>query len=71
MLTEETVIDKIEVLPELNIIQVRRATRVLRNNETIATTLHRTTYTIEADVSHEDPLVQALMQVIRQFRGAE
>lgn len=58
-LTEESVIDKIEVLASGH-VQVRRATRILRDGELIAETYHRHVLAPGDDVSTEHPRVAAI-----------
>lgn len=61
-LTEQTVIDKIEVT-EGDFIQVRRATRIIRDGADIVSTSYaRVTYAPGADVSQEDAKVRAIAQ---------
>jgi hypothetical protein len=57
MLTEKTLIDKIELLPENGIIQVRYATVIKRDDVEISRSYLRTSYEKNADVSQADPLV--------------
>ena len=60
MLTEETTVDRIEVLED-GVVLVRRATFVLRDGERMPTPqYHRTSYAPGTDVAHEDPRVQAI-----------
>jgi hypothetical protein len=59
MLTETKVIDKIEVV-ENGIIQVREATRILKDGEQIAQTYHRWLLTPGQDISEQPTNVQAI-----------
>ena len=59
MLTEETVVDRIEVLED-GVVLVRRATFILRDGDRMPPQYHRTSYAPGADVAHEDPRVQAI-----------
>lgn len=59
MLTEQSTIDKIEVL-ETGHIQVRRVNRVLKDGRVIAETYHRHVISPSADLSNEDPKVRAV-----------
>ena len=63
MFTEQTVVDKIEVL-ESGYLQVRRAIRIVRDEtgEVVSQQYHRASYAPGADVSHEDPRVQLMAQ---------
>jgi hypothetical protein len=58
-LTETKVIDKIEVV-ENGIVQVREATRILKDGEQIAQTYHRWTLTPGQDISDQASNVQAV-----------
>jgi len=58
-LTETKVVDKIEVV-ENGIVQVREATRILKNGEQIAQTYHRWTLTPGQDISDQASNVQAI-----------
>lgn len=61
-LTEETTVDRIEVT-ENNFVQVRRATRVIRDGqEVVSQNYERVAYAPNVDVSHEDAKVQAICQ---------
>jgi hypothetical protein len=59
MLTETKAIDKIEVV-ENGTVQVREVTRIMRDNEVIATTYHRWSFNPESDVSEMPTNVQAI-----------
>lgn len=59
MLTETKVIDKIEVV-ENGIVQVREATRIMKDGEQIAQTYHRWLLTPGQDVSDQPANVQAI-----------
>lgn len=64
MLTEETVIDRIDVDALRGSVLVRRATFVLRDGVRQPNpTYHRNGYDPGQDVSHEDPRVQAIAAV--------
>lgn len=58
-LNEIKVIDKIEVV-ENGTIQVREATRIMRDDEQIAQTYHRSTFVPGSDVSEMPANVQAI-----------
>ncbi len=64
MLTEISLIDKIEVLPELRVLQVRTVTRFLRDGAIVGSTLARRTLQPGADLSSEDPLVAAVAKAV-------
>lgn len=63
MLTEQTVIDKIEVL-ENNTIQVRRANRVVKDGRVIAETYHRHVLSPGNDLTKEDTKVAAVANAV-------
>lgn len=58
-LQEVKVIDKIEVV-ENGIIQVREATRILKDGQQIAQTYHRSSFTPGQDVTDQPANVQAI-----------
>jgi hypothetical protein len=62
-LTEKTIIDKIEVI-ENNSIQVRTATIIEKDGVELTRTFHRHVLAPGADVSNEDPKVQAIATAI-------
>ena len=62
-LSEIKVIDKIEVV-ESGIIQVREATRIMRDGEQIAQTYHRWSFAPGSDVSSMPANVQAVAQAV-------
>ena len=62
-LTEKTIIDKIEVL-ESNAIQVRTATVIEKDGTELTRTFHRHVLVPGADITNEDPKVQAIATAI-------
>ena len=60
-LSEVKVIDKIEVV-ENGIVQVREATRIIKDGEQIAQTYHRISFAPASDVSGQPANVQAIAQ---------
>jgi hypothetical protein len=58
-LTEKTIIDKIEVI-ENNSIQVRTATIIEKDSTELTRTFHRHVLAPGADLTNEDPKVQAI-----------
>jgi hypothetical protein len=60
-LSEVKVIDKVEVV-ENGIVQVREATRILKDGEQIAQTYHRWTLSPGQDVSDQPANVQSICQ---------
>ena len=61
MLEEIKVIDKIEVV-ENGTVQVREATRILKNGKQIAQTYHRWSFSPASDISEMPANVQAIAQ---------
>ena len=59
-LTETTEQDKIEIVGEFKIIQVRTATVIKRDGEEISRSFHRHTVSPDADISGESAEVQAI-----------
>jgi hypothetical protein len=62
-LIEKTITDKIEVL-ESNSIQVRTATVIEKDGTELTRTFHRHVLTPGADLTNEDPKVQAIATAI-------
>ena len=62
-LTEKTIIDKIELI-ENNSIQVRTATVIEKDGTELTRTFHRHVVTPGADITNEDPKVQAIANAI-------
>jgi len=62
-LTEDTIVDSIDVLPSGQ-IQVRKATRVFRDGEEISKSFHRHVVSPGQDLSKEDPRVAAIGAVV-------
>ena len=62
-LTEKTIIDKIEVI-ETNSIQVRTATIIEKDGTELTRTFHRHVVAPGADITNEDPKVQAIANAI-------
>ena len=63
-LTEETVQDKIEVVGELKLIQVRTATVIKRDDVEISRSFHRHVVAPNDDVTGESTEVQAICAVV-------
>jgi len=74
-LTEDTIVDSIDVLPDGQ-IQVRRANRVFRDGTEISKAYHRHVVSPGDDLSKEDPRVAAIgalvhtAEVIAAFKAA-
>jgi hypothetical protein len=64
MLTETLLIDRIEVLPESGVVQVRQVTRIVKDDAVIASSYRRWSLNPGQDVSAEDPKVQAVCQAV-------
>jgi hypothetical protein len=62
-LIEKTIIDKIEVI-ENNSIQVRTATIIEKDGTELTRTFHRHVLAPGADLTNEDPKVQAIATAI-------
>lgn len=62
-LTEDTIVDSIDVLPSGH-IQVRKATRVFRDGVEISKAFHRHVVSPGDDLSLEDPRVAAIGAVV-------
>ena len=62
-LTETTIIDKIEVI-ENKSIQVRTATVIEKDGTELTRTFHRHVVAPGADITNEDPKVQAIANAI-------
>ena len=62
-LTEKTIIDKIELI-ENNSIQVRTATVIEKDGTELTRTFHRHVVAPGADITNEDPKVQAIANAI-------
>ena len=63
-LTEETIQDKIEVVGEHRIVQVRTATVIKRDGKEISRSFHRHIVKPDADLSSESADVQAICNVV-------
>ncbi len=59
-LTEETIEDKIEIVGEFKIVQVRTATVIKRDGVEISRSFHRHTVAPDADISGESAEVKAI-----------
>ena len=62
-LTEKTIIDKIELI-ENNSIQVRTATVIEKDGVELTRTFHRHVVAPGADITNEDPKVQAIANAV-------
>ena len=64
MLTEETEVDKIEVVTQYNILQVRTATIVKKDGVEIARSFHRHLVQPGDDLTGQDPKVVAIANAV-------
>ena len=64
MLTEETVQDKIEIVSEHKMIQVRTATVIKRDDVEISRSFHRHVVAPNADITGESTEVQAICNAV-------
>jgi hypothetical protein len=60
MLTKQTVLDKIEVLPRTGHIQVREALETVEDGEVISSKYHRRVVEPDADITGEPELIRNL-----------
>jgi len=65
-LEKKVFVDKLEILPEQKIIQVRIATVITDNNVEISRTFHRSVLNPNDDVSGQDPFVQKIFKVVQE-----
>ena len=63
-LTKEIVIDKIEVVGDHKMVQVRTATRVLEDGVVLSSGFHRHVVAPDADITGEDAEVQAICNAV-------
>jgi len=63
MLEKQIIVDQIEVV-ENGVVQVRTATRVIENNKTLSSALHRHVVEPGDDSSQEDVKVQAICAAV-------
>ena len=63
-LTEETIQDKIEIVGDYKIVQVRTATVIKRDGKEISRSFHRHTVSPNADISVESTEVQAICNAV-------
>ena len=63
-LTEETIEDKIEIVGDYKIVQVRTATIIKKNGTEISRSFHRHTVAPNSDISNESAEVKAICNVV-------
>ena len=65
-LEKKVFVDKLEILPEQKIVQVRIATVITDDNVEISRTFHRSVLNPNDDVSGQEPLVQKIFKVVQE-----
>ena len=65
-LEKKVFVDKLEILPELKIVQVRTATIITDNGVEISRSFHRSVLNPNDDVSGQEPLVQKIFKVVQE-----
>ena len=65
-LEKKVFVDKLEILPEQKIVQVRTATVITDNDVEISRSFHRSVLNPNDDVSGQEPLVQKIFKVIQE-----
>jgi phage host-nuclease inhibitor protein Gam len=63
-LTEETVQDKIEIVGDFKMVQVRTATVIKRDEEEISRSFHRHVVAPDDDITSESAEVQAICNAV-------
>jgi len=63
-LTEETIQDKIEIVGDYKIVQVRTATVIKRDGKEISRSFHRHSVAPDADTSNESAEVKAICNAV-------
>ncbi len=65
-LEKKVFVDKLEILPELKIVQVRTATIITDNGVEVSRAFHRSVLNPNDDVSGQEPLVQKIFKVVQE-----
>ena len=65
-LEKKSFVDKLEILPEQKIVQLRIATVITDNNVEISRTFHRSVLHPNDDVSGQEPFVQKIFKVVQE-----
>ena len=65
-LEKKSFVDKLEILPELKIVQVRTATIITDNGVEISRSFHRSVLNPNDDVSGQETLVQKIFKVVQE-----
>jgi hypothetical protein len=63
MINKEVIIDKIEVIENGGVL-IREATRIVEDGEEISRSYHRSSLAPGADISNQDPRVQAICNAV-------
>ena len=65
-LEKKVFVDRIEILPEQKMVQVRTATVITDDDVQISRTFHRSVLNPNDDVSGQEPLVQKIFKVVQE-----
>ena len=65
-LEKKVFVDKLEILPEQKIVQVRTATVITDNGVQVSRSFHRSVLNPNDDVSGQEPLVQKIFKVVQE-----
>ena len=65
-LEKKVFVDKLEILPELKVVQVRTATIITDNGVEVSRSFHRSVLNPNDDVSGQEPLVQKIFKVVQE-----
>ena len=65
-LEKKVFVDKLEILPEQKIVQVRTATIITDNGVEVSRSFHRSVLNPNDDVSGQEPLVQKIFKVVQE-----
>ena len=65
-LEKKVFVDKLEILPEHKIVQVRTVTVITDDGVEISRTFHRSLFNPNDDVSGQEPLVQKIFKVVQE-----
>ena len=65
-LEKKVFVDRIEILPEQKMIQVRTAIVITDDDVQISRTFHRSVLHPNDDVSGQEPLVQKIFKVVQE-----
>jgi hypothetical protein len=63
-LSKETVVDRIEVVGQHSLIQVRTCNRILEDGQVVTESYHRCVLSPGNDLSDQDPKVQAVAATV-------